>query len=296
MQIYQLDVFTKVEGEGNPAGVVPEADSLEEAMFAEIARQTCLETAFVLKPTLSEAGLRLRYFAPNGQEMNLCAHATIGTLYLLASQGQIEGSFKIETQAGLLPVRVEMNGSQVVRAVMQTPSPIFNDGPFPLDEVAKALGLNIEEVTATGLPVVAASTGRAKLLVPLENYQTLDKIEVDRPALDAFCQRFDLTGLYPFTLHPRNPGVTTEARQFPYNVGFEEDPVTGTAMGALGAYLLQYQIIPSDKYDIRFVMEQGHAIECPGRAEVFVRRKNGKFTQVEVGGVAVVVDKSSFGD
>jgi PhzF family phenazine biosynthesis protein len=294
LEIYQLDVFTATPGEGNPAGVVPDTDELAEEFFGEIARQTMLETAFVMKPTTKEAGLRLRYFSPNGQEMNLCAHASVGALYLLASQGRLKGDCTVETSAGLLQARIEREGTNIRQVVFQVPDPTFQDGPFPAEEVAIALGLSAVQVTATSLPMVAAATGRAKLLVPLTDYQTLDSVEIDRPALDALCQRLDLTGLYPFTPKPRNPGVTAEARQFPYNVGFEEDPVTGVAMGALASYLLHYRILPPQGVETRFVLEQGQAMGCPGRAEVFIRQEGDKITQVLVGGVAVVIDKSFF--
>jgi len=294
VEIYQLDVFTTIAGEGNPAGVVLKADRLDEKLLGEIARQTMLETAFGLQPFAKEAQLRLRYFAPNGQEMNLCSHATLAALYLLGSLGQLTGDCVIETQAGLLQASVQIENGQVSRVLCQQPNPTFNNGPFPLQEVAKALGLSLAQLQSPGLPLVAASTGRAKLLVPLADYATLDSIELDRPALNALCQRFGLTGLYPFTLQPRNQGIQAEARQFPYNLGFEEDPVTGLAMGALGAYLLQYSIVPAQEGQNYFVMEQGHAIGCPGRAEVFICVAGGTIREVRVGGMAVIIDKSTF--
>jgi predicted PhzF superfamily epimerase YddE/YHI9 len=48
----------------------------------------------------------------------------------------------------------------------------------------------------------------------------------------------EVTGLYPFKLRPRNPNAIAEARQFPYGGGVPEDPVTGVAAYALGAYLV----------------------------------------------------------
>ncbi len=285
--IHELDVFTREPGLGNPTGVVLNADTLSDSEMQRLATLTTLEMAFVCRPTDPAATLRLRYFSPKS-EMNLCAHASIGTLWLLGELGQLAGECLVETRAGLLPTSVIMADGKPEKVLFQQPLPTFDNGPFPLELAAQALGLKPEQISG---PIVAASTGRAKLLIPLPDYTVLDSCERNETALNEICQQYDLTGLYPYTCRSRNP-VTVEARQFPYNIGFVEDPVTGVAMAALGCYLVKNKLIPTSSPQTNLTIEQGHAMGCPGSAEVFVRTKNGEIAQVMLGGVAVVVGQS----
>jgi PhzF family phenazine biosynthesis protein len=285
--IHELDVFTREPGLGNPTGVVLNADTLPDSEMQLLATQTTLEMAFVCRPTNPAATLRLRYFSPRS-EMNLCAHASIGSLWLLGELGQLAGECLVETRAGLLPASVMLADEKPEKVLFQQPLPTFDSGPFPLELVAQALGLEPGQISG---PLVAASTGRAKLLIPLPDYSILDSCERNETALNQICQQYNLTGLYPYTCRSRNP-VTVEARQFPYNIGFVEDPVTGVAMAALGCYLVTNNLIPITSPETRLTIEQGHAMGCPGSAEVFVRTKNGEVEQVRLGGVAVVVGQS----
>jgi len=287
--IHELDVFTRVPGLGNPTGVVLNADTLSDSEMQRLATQTTLEMAFVCQPTNPAATLRLRYFSPKS-EMNLCAHASIGALWLLGELGQLAGECLVETRAGLLPASVMMTGDKPEKVLFQQPLPTFDNGPFPLELVAQALGLEPKQIRG---PLVAASTGRAKLLIPLPDYTVLDSCERNESALNQICQQYELTGLYPYTCRSRNP-VTVEARQFPYNIGFVEDPVTGVAMAALGCYLVKNNLILTTPPETRLTIEQGHAMACPGSAEVYVHANNGEIERVRLGGIAVVVGQSEF--
>lgn len=280
MNLYQLDVFTTTPGQGNPTGVALDAALLSTAQMQQLAADLKMEMAFVLTAR-NGGGFWFRYFSPQ-TEMNLCAHATIGALWFLALQGHLSGETTIETAAGSLACRVEFADDNPALAFMSTPAPIFESGDFNRDEVAAALGLAPGQING---PLVAASTGRPKLLIPLPDYQTLDAIRPDPAVHPRLCQRHHLTGLYPYTLTPRNRSVAAEARQFPYGIGLEEDPVTGVAIAALAAWLVQSGTLPPTT---RLTIEQGHAVSRPGRAEVTLHLQNGQLTALEVGGQAVL--------
>jgi PhzF family phenazine biosynthesis protein len=68
---------------------------------------------------------------------------------------------------------------------------------------------------------------------------------------------------------------------FAPGAGVDEDPVTGTASGAVGAYLRAVDAFDGD-IPAEMVFEQGHFLDRPGRARVRARSE-----PVEVGGRAV---------
>ncbi|HDN95681.1 MAG TPA: PhzF family phenazine biosynthesis protein, partial [Thermoplasmatales archaeon] len=76
---YIANAFTNKPFKGNPAGVVLEADLLNEKQMQRIAADLkCSETAFLMKS--EKADYKLRYFTPI-REVDLCGHATIATFY-----------------------------------------------------------------------------------------------------------------------------------------------------------------------------------------------------------------------
>src|SRR4051812_34577963 len=89
-----VDVFTDRPFAGNPLAVVLDADDLDTAELATIARQFNLsETAFPLLPTDDEraagADYRLRVFTPV-VELPFAGHPSIGAAWVLTQLGRIE--------------------------------------------------------------------------------------------------------------------------------------------------------------------------------------------------------------
>ena len=80
------------------------------------------------------------------------------------------------------------------------------------------------------------------------------------------------------------------ARCFAPGVGLPEDPVTGSASGALGAYLLRHSLARPDAHGVlAFSTEQGYAMGRPGQAQVRLEVKGYEVTRVQVSGEAVLV-------
>lgn len=64
-KIYQVDAFTKTKLAGNPAGVVTNAEGLNDQQMQQIARElNNSETAFIVPPTIDQADIRIRFFTP----------------------------------------------------------------------------------------------------------------------------------------------------------------------------------------------------------------------------------------
>ncbi len=71
-------------------------------------------------------------------------------------------------------------------------------------------------------------------------------------------------------------------------IGIPEDPATGSAGGALGAYLVHHKVIENlDPSAI--VIEQGFEMNRPSTIQVSVRRTGEKIHSIQVGGQAITV-------
>ena len=154
-------------------------------------------------------------------------------------------------------------------------------GPCVLDVAAQrvAAALGIPASALGDGPIQPVSTARAKLLVPLRAEDVLDRLEPDLPLLWQVCDDLDVTGLYPFV----RTASDVAARQFPRRAGYPEDPATGVAACALGAYLTVHEGGGPgwNGYSIR----QGRAMGRPSRmlAETCLAQ-DGTITATRVGG------------
>lgn len=288
-----LDVFTDRPLFGNPTAVVLNADGLSDGDMQAVARELNLETTFVLQTAVAGVDFQMRYFMPL-REIELCGHGTIGAIWALVEGHVLKqdvASVVVETRVGSLEIALEWTKEGLWNVVMDQLVPTFLAPKCSIEEVAQALGVAPSEIVTDQLPLMCASTGRAKLLIPIETWKALDRIVVDERALIGLCQHLEVTGLYPFTLKARNPSAIAEARQFPHGGGVPEDPVTGVAACALGAYLVHQGVVQAEESGIRLVVEQGHAIGRPGRVEVRIHVKNGEIVGSAIAGRAVVVSK-----
>jgi PhzF family phenazine biosynthesis protein len=231
-RIVWTTAFADGPGGGNPCPVVFGADGRPTSALQAHAADFGAETAFVLSPQHG-GDVRLRYFVPR-HEMEMCVHATVASVVVLGQNGLLPRSpAAVETPLGVLDVRWDADSATVSQFAPQF-------GPALSDEASRArllaaLGVT-EDALATGVgPVVSVSTARPKLMIPLVDEPTLDSLAPDFPALESVCEELGVTGAYPFTLDAA--GADVAARQFPVRAGYAEDPATGVAACALGAYL-----------------------------------------------------------
>mgnify|MGYP006270164179 FL=1 len=278
-----VDAFTDEPFAGNTAGVVPEADGLATAQMQAIARElSASETAFLL--TSEDADRRIRYFTPT-QEVDLCGHATIASHALLAADGAIApGSHTLETNVGVLDI--ELTDGGVVWMTQSTPDVETVD--IDTERMADALGVDPATLRDVGadLPMARATTGLPFLVVPVNFLETLSGVQPDLAAIEAIADEHDATGIYAFTFDTLDAESTLHARMFAPGAGVDEDPVTGTASGACGAYLDAYEAFDELPDDLRF--EQGHFVDRGGIVRVDVGVDDRGRKQVRVGGEAAV--------
>ncbi len=289
----QVDVFTDRPFAGNPLCVVPDGRGLTPEQMQAIAKEMNLsETTFVLPPTDPKADYWMRIFTP-AKEIPFAGHPSIGTAFVLASQGRIllrEPVTRIHQQVGIgtLPLEIEVVNRRPGRIIMTQGTPAFGGAIRDVAPMAAALGIDAATLAASPLPIQAVSTGLHHLMVPLPDLRTLGALRPNFGLLDRLLADAGALGCYAFTLETGSAEVMARARMFAPGAGVPEDPATGSAVGPLGAYLAVHGVLPRDRRT--FWVEQGVEMGRPSRMWVEVERDEaGMPVGVRVGGTAVPV-------
>jgi len=246
---YIVNAFTANGRNGNPAGVVLNADSLDEPRMHAVAAQLGLsETAFV--STSRRATRRVRFFTPT-VEVPLCGHATIATWSLLCKLDVLPaGEYTQETQAGILKVQMEASGLTFME---QTRAQFF--GEIMPATVAGMLGIRAVDFHPSLRPQVV-STAIKDLLVPVADKSVLAKLKPNLKEIADFSRRHGLSGFHMFALLGAE-GSLASARNFAPADGIPEECATGTSNGALLSYLQAKNILPKQK---TYRIEQGETM------------------------------------
>ncbi len=284
IQIYLMDAFASEVGKGNRAGVVFDADGLSTAQMQAIAAFAGVsETAFLL--SADDADLHVRYFTP-ATEVPICGHATIASHYLRAKLNNIASSRVMsKTGAGILPVDIERDGDGI-KIIMTQGTPEMGDilSADHVDEALLALGLNRSDLAA-GLPVQFASTGHGKVVIAINNTETLHGIKPDFDALKVLTAKIGHTGYFVMSVEDAG-AYKTHGRMFAPAIGINEDPVTGNGNGPAGLYLAHHGVLDFED-QVSYLGIQGEAMGKPGVIEVRVFKDGGAISKVQVAGSAV---------
>ncbi|HKP48285.1 MAG TPA: PhzF family phenazine biosynthesis protein [Pyrinomonadaceae bacterium] len=312
----QVDVFTREPFTGNPLAVFPEAEGITDDQMMKIAREMNLsETVFVLKGEqqsvkVEEQGAkreeqsplrRLRIFTPV-REIPFAGHPIAGTWNALAREGVVplpeggNGWTRIhhEVGIGVLPVDIEFKDGQPDQVVMtQGKFQILGevDDNREQAEFARALGLDRDDLDES-LPIQIISTGLTSLVVPIRALADLKNCRVNSSLLGELYTSHGATGCHPFSRETMEIGQSrAHARFFAPADNIAEDPATGSASGALGAYLVHHGATGIEPTDGRhkFVIEQGDFMHRPSRINLDVGGTAGAVEDVRVGGPSVVV-------
>lgn len=251
LRIIQVDAFTATPYAGNPAAVClldpPRDDAWLQAVAAEM---NLAETAFLWR---RDDGFALRWFTPT-VEVPLCGHATLASAHALWETGVLAAGEPacFHTASGRL--RAWGDGAWIGLDFPARP-PLGGEVP---GAVCAALGAD---------PVATATTQTCHL-VEVASEAAVRGLSPDMRALAVAAPECGVT-------------VTARAAAAPYDIvsrffapahGIDEDPVTGSAHCALGAYwaprlgkreILGYQASRRGG-TVRVVVEP-----TPGRAHLF---------------------------
>lgn len=293
-RFYQLDVFTETPLSGNPLAVFPDADDLPAERMQAIASEMNLsETTFVMRS--SKADARIRIFTPKA-ELPLAGHPIIGTWWLLAELGRVpaprdDGSVSVrqETGRGVLPVEITFHSGSPTEVVMTQALPEFGVVVDDIDGLARAIGADGPTIAPSPPPQIV-STALPQLMVPIASRPALASLPSGGSGtLGNFLGRLgtDCVMLYAPDEHDER---VAHCRMFAPALGVAEDPATGSAAGALGAYLVSHGVLRPTNGPATLVVHQGAEIGRPSRIRVQVATEaDGTITAVRVGGQAVRV-------
>lgn len=296
-EYFQVDVFTSEPFTGNPLAVIPDAGGLTPREMMMIAREFYLpETTFIVPPETPDALFRMRIFTPT-VELPFTGHPAVGGLWVMAELGRIELTEPVTTicyEQGVGPLTADLHvvDGRIDRIVMEQCPPVFLAELRNVNSLASALGVNPDEITSTGLTPQVVSTGMPQLMVPFRSLSAVQRLNAAEMELVSIMRVLNGVGssfMHVWTTETVNPESTVHARGFAHLVGIPEDPVTGNANGALGAYLVRYGVVPLTGSRATIVSEQGIEVGRPGSLTVEVDHDNGVPRAVRVGGRCVQV-------
>ena len=270
------DVFTETPLAGNQLAVFTDARVIPDELLQRLAREINFsETVFVYSP---EAGghARMRIFTP-AAEIPFAGHPTLGTAFVLAGPLQVD-EIRLETRAGLVPVRLEREDGRIVFGRMEQPIPSIEPYPDEAD-LLSALGLEGSE-----LPVELYDNGMRHVYVALGSE---DAVAALRPDLGRLGDLPAVLGINCFA----GSGGRWKTRMFAPGGGVPEDPATGSAAGPLAVHLARHgRIAFGDEIEISQGVEIGRPSTLYGRVDGSAE----SIERVEVGGSAVIVARGEF--
>jgi trans-2,3-dihydro-3-hydroxyanthranilate isomerase len=266
-----VDVFTDRAFAGNPLAVVLDADDLSTSQLQSIAREFNLsETSFPMKADVDGADYRLRIFTP-ATELPFAGHPSVGAADVLLRLGRVKPGRVVQScGAGLLPLEIGADSVQLTGG-----EPSWGDELDPAPLLA-AVGLSAEDVA--GAPR-RAGCGIDWTFLPVRP-EALARIDADMRAVAAFGG----TGVSVFAWD----GSAAQARVFAAGAGVPEDPATGSAGVALGAYLVVSGLVPAEgetSYDVMQGVEMGR----PSLLHCSVVAKEGRPVETRVAGSTVPI-------
>lgn len=270
-EILRYTAFTDDPEGGNPGGVVLDASSLDAAAMQRVAADVdYAETAFI---TGESGGARVvRYFSPVA-EVPFCGHATVATAVAIAER-EGPGVIRFATSVGEVVIETsEIDGA--LRAAFTSVEP--ETAPLP-DAVVQSL-LDLFGITPADLderyPPLLAFAGNRHPVIVLRDAGVFDGFEFDpaaaRELMDA--QGWPATIIVLHRLRDAPDGSLRFEARNPFPVGrITEDPATGAAAAATGAYLRALGVVTPPA---RVLIEQGRHVGRPSELVVDIPERGG---------------------
>jgi trans-2,3-dihydro-3-hydroxyanthranilate isomerase len=265
------DVFTDVPFAGNQLAVFTDAREIPEEQLQPLAREIDFSETVFVYPATGDGHARIRIFTP-ALELPFAGHPVLGTAFVLAGPLQLDELW-LETGAGIVPVRLERDGSKIVFGWMRQP-PVAAEAFERSADLLALLG-----VESSGLPVELYRQGPGHVYVELDSPEAVAAL---RPNVDGLLE------LSPFgTCCFARDGERWKSRCFVPAHGVAEDPATGSAAGPLALHLARHGRI---EFGDEIEIHQGVELGRPSALYAVARSPE----EVEVGGSAVIVARGEF--
>jgi len=270
------DVFTDRPLAGNQLAVFTDARGIPEDDLQSLAREMAFSETVFVYPANGEAHVRLRIFTP-AVEVPFAGHPVLGSAFVLGGPLQAE-TVRLETGAGVIPVRLEREGPRIVFGRMQQLAPSWE--PYAgEDALLTALGVDRSQQ-----PVELYDNGFRNVFVVLDSEAAVAALE---PDLGGLAKLPDVIG----TNCAAGEGRRWKTRMFAPADGVPEDPATGSAAGPLAVHLLRHGLVGSGE---EIEISQGAELNRPSTLYATAWGTPERIERVEVGGSAVVVARGEF--
>ncbi|MER7761939.1 PhzF family phenazine biosynthesis isomerase [Streptomyces sp. NPDC097619] len=268
-EVLRYTAFSADPAGGNPAGVVLDSTGLDAAAMLGIAAALGYsETAFLTPAGPTGPGgtgpgvFDVRYFSPK-TEVPFCGHATVAAAVALAERSG-PGALLFRTAAGEVPVETARNDGRL-RATLTSVEPHTEEiADADLTEALAALDWPAADLDPA-LPPRIAFAGARHLVIGAATRERLAALSYDVPRLTALMERLDLVTLQ--LVHRAAPEVFHVRDPFPVG-GVYEDPATGAAAAAFGAYARELGLVPAASV---LTLHQGEDLGRPGVLTVELR-------------------------
>lgn len=274
-EILRLAAFTDDPAGGNPAGVVlgeelpPAADM--QRIAAEIGYS---ETAFLA----GDGGERwtTRYYSPSA-EVAFCGHATIAAAVALRERHGL-AAVQLETTVGMVPVAIADAGGRAVATLTSVEPSVAPLADDDLAQLLELLGWGRPQLDPA-LPPRVAFAGVHHPVLGVRDRDVLASLAYDFDGLRTLMETRDWTTIQ--IVWRRSADVFDVRDPFPVG-GVVEDPATGAAAAAFGAYLRELRLVD---VPATVTLHQGDDLGRPSLLTVDIPATGG----IRVSGAAVTL-------
>jgi PhzF family phenazine biosynthesis protein len=275
---YEIDSFTATAGMGNPAGVVFQDGSLTDGDMRAIAGQIGREMAF-LHP--EEDTYRIQFYTAEAR-IPLCGHDTIATGVVMAERGELAPGDVMVFKSDIGALKIEYQDGFIWMTQL---TPEFG-AIGETGDIAALLGVAPDAVLSEPPPRIV-STGTQFLLARLAGEDVIQSLTPDLGRMTDYLRGLDsgAVGVYVWA-HRAEERSVFHGRCFAPIAGLPEDPVTGSASGALISYFVSSEPGMAGRFEAE--VRQGPRSGRNGCAFVDVDLDDGRVGRPRVGGRGVI--------
>lgn len=272
MKFYIVDVFASKPFSGNQLAVLINDENISSDQMLKIAKEFNYQEVTFVDPKSNDNNYKVRIFTPD-REVPFAGHPTLGTSFVInkiLNNNQLN-EIILNLEVGKIPVKVEDNYYE-----MKQNQPVFSD-IYSRKEIAPIISLNKKDIKKK-YPIQFVSTGLGSLIIPIKNKNLLKNASIDHQKYNEFLKKNGYANLLLFT--KENNDII--CRVFVDDIGFGEDPATGSANGNLAAYLIKYKFFGKSK-SVKYKVKQGEEVGRPSILFISAR-KSKKLYDIRVGG------------
>ncbi|MDR0326497.1 MAG: PhzF family phenazine biosynthesis isomerase [Oscillospiraceae bacterium] len=237
----KIDAFTSGQSLGNPAACIYlESKILTDGEMLLIAKQhKGFVSEVVFCRQTAPASFHLTYYSSEC-EVPFCGHGTIACMYsLLQGDPELQATSEITIHTREKGTLTLYNRIPKQNAVfISAPEPLYLETPVSVEMIAKALQINMP-VISNEYPIDFIDAGNRTLIVPIAEFNAEINIFPDEMQLKDFTLQNGIDVILTFCMDTRDKAHAAHTRVFAAKYGYLEDPATGSANAAFGAYMLK---------------------------------------------------------